>query len=101
METIFSKFVISLQKDSLDGFLVSNPSSIFYLTGLKGLVPTDREFFVVYKDEKLFIITPRMYKEDALKCKSNLVDIIVTEERTTLLQTALKGLSVCKKIGFE
>ncbi len=87
----------------LDAFLVSNSSNIFYLSGFEGLVPHERESYVVCIDKKLHLIAPRLYEQEAFLCQENGVEVHIDAERTGLLKTAigLLGKSKVAYCGFE
>lgn len=86
-----------LREENLDAFLVSNPSNIFYLTGLKGILE-EREFLLLILKDGFEIIVPEMYGGEAKRKSHNL---LMTKERGGLFAAAVEGLKGRKNIGFE
>ncbi|MDI6591966.1 MAG: Xaa-Pro peptidase family protein [Patescibacteria group bacterium] len=84
-----------LKEESLDAFLVSNPSNIFYLTEFKGILG-EREFLLIISKEGWKLILPRMYSARAPQRNSR-----ITKEREGLFSKAIEGLKDFRKIGFE
>ncbi len=86
-----------LRAEKLDAFLISSPSNIFYLTGLKGIL-AEREFLLLVFKNRWEVIIPEMY---ALEVKRRTAKFSATKERGGLFLKALEGLRNCKRIGFE
>ncbi len=86
-----------LREENLDVFLVSNPSNIFYLTGLKGILK-EREFLLLISKDGWEIIIPEMYVLEAEKKTHNLSK---TKERGGLFPKVIEGLKSHRRIGFE
>lgn len=116
----FQKALISL---NLDGFIVTNPYNILYLTGFIGVSPQERESILVVTNRKssrlgsnnssidfrfrgndkdeITLIVPKLYQTEALKLKSKDLHIKIIRERNEIIETAKKLLSKCQKVGFE
>ena len=90
-----------LNTENLDGFLVSNPTNIFYLTGFKGLLSQDREAYLVCSPirRKASLITARLYQQEASEIKSKYLNVAITKERNEMLKLVSKLIVKCKKVG--
>ena len=55
---------------SLDALLVTDPTNIYYLTGFMGLAPDEREAYVLVTQDKLYLFTNPLYREQAEKRSS-------------------------------
>ena len=91
-----------LKKEKADALLVTNPTNIFYLTGFKGVSPTEREaILIVCRSKPSTLITAKLYQAEAQKLASPGLQIKITAERKEV-QDALKStLSAFKKVGVE
>ena len=93
-----------LEDQNLNGFIVSNPINIFYLTGFRGLSQTEREVYLVFSPNAT-LIAPRLYQNEALKLQSKNLKVEIDTERDGLLQrvgaAVKRPKSVRPKIGFE
>ena len=93
-----------LEDQNLNGFIVSNPINIFYLTGFRGLSQTEREVYLVFSPNAT-LIAPRLYQNEALKLQSKNLKVKIDTERDGLLQrvgaAVKRPKSVRPKIGFE
>jgi len=101
MQNKINSAIGKLISEKLDGLLVTNPINIFYLTGFKGISPTEREAILVVKKTKSVLITARLYSREAQKLKSPNLDVKIASERDEyegFTKDALKGL---KNLGFE
>ncbi|MBU4298577.1 aminopeptidase P family N-terminal domain-containing protein, partial [Patescibacteria group bacterium] len=96
-EKRLEKIQEKLKKENLDAFLVSNPSNIFYLTGLRGELK-EREFLLNTSRDGWEIIVPEMY---SLEVKRKTAKFSTTKERGGLFLKAIEGLKNYKRIGFE
>ncbi|MBU4481099.1 Xaa-Pro peptidase family protein, partial [Patescibacteria group bacterium] len=96
-EKRLEKIQEKLKKENLDAFLVSNPSNIFYLTGLRGELK-EREFLLNISRDGWKIIVPEMY---SLEVKRKTANFSATKERGGLFDKAIEGLKNYKRIGFE
>jgi len=56
---------------SLDALLVTDPTNIYYLTGFMGLAPDEREAYVLVTQDKLYLFTNPLYREQAEKIVSS------------------------------
>lgn len=90
-----------LTDESLDAILVTNPVNIFYLTGFRGLSPTEREAIVVTGKNKITLITARLYRHEALKLASDTLKVKIAAERDEYRNFIKETLNHYKKIGFE
>ncbi len=89
-----------LREKRLDGFIVTNPVNIFYLTNFKGISQTERESILIF-NPKATLITARLYQNEALKLKSKDLAIKIVNERDELFEFARLLLKKSPKIGFE
>lgn len=92
------KIQAKLREKNLDVFLVTNPSSIFYLIGLKGSL-AEREFLLIISKYGFEIVVPRMYLAEAEKTSQG--NFAITRERGSLFGKAIESLREYKNIGFE
>lgn len=90
-----------LTDESLDAILVTNPVNIFYLTGFRGLSPTEREAIVVTGKNKITLITARLYRHEAQKLASDSLQVKIAAERDEYRNFIKETLNHYKKIGFE
>jgi len=93
----FKKF---LKEKNLDGFIVTNPTNIFYLTGFKGVLPAEREAILVF-DPSPTLITARIYQNEAARVKSRNLKIKIVAERNQIFESSAKLFKKAKRIGFE
>lgn len=100
MENRLKKFQKILQQNSLDGFIVTSPVNIFYLTGFKGLSPTEREAILIF-NPKAHLVTARLYQSEANKLKSPDLEIKIATERNEIFKFFEGLLSKNKRVGFE
>ncbi len=85
-----------LKDKNLGAILITNPSNIFYLTGLKG-AGEEREFLMVVSRNDLQIITSEIYKADVeRKFPGNFII-----PKKGFFAEATKIFKKYKKIGFE
>lgn len=90
-----------LEEKKMDSFLITNPSSIYYLVGFTGLVPTDRETYLLFQSGKFHLVAPKLYEQEALSCVSDDVVVHIDAQRTgmlSLVSSLLKEEGIC---GFE
>jgi len=85
-------FQRKLKDNKLDGFIVTNPTNIFYLTGFKGVSPTERESVLVFCPTPI-LITARLYQTEATKVKSRNLKVKIVDERDQIFEVALQLLS--------
>ena len=95
------KFSKLIKSKKLDGFIVTNPINIYYLTGFRGVSPTEREAILVVKPSKAALITARLYQNEASKLKSDSLSVNIVEERNQIHQSIKKFFSDSKNVGFE
>ena len=55
------QFFAKIKKMNLDHFIVVSPKSIYYLTGFS-MIPTERPFLLVFKDEEINFFVPELEK---------------------------------------
>ena len=94
------KFQKIIKEKNLDGFIVTNPVNIFYLTGFKGISPTEREAVLIFSP-KATLITTKLYQTEAFKLRSKNLKIAIADERNKIFDIARKLLGNAKKVGFE
>ena len=51
------RFKKILKEKGLDGFIVTSPVNIYYLTGFRGVSATEREAILVVNPSKVILIT--------------------------------------------
>lgn len=60
------KFVTLVEKLELRHFIITNPISIYYLTGFS-MIPTERPFFLIFKDSSINFFVPELEKQHVLE----------------------------------
>ncbi|UCE12683.1 MAG: aminopeptidase P family protein [Candidatus Heimdallarchaeota archaeon] len=60
------KFVRIVEKLELQHFIITNPISIYYLTGFS-MIPTERPFLLVFKDSTINFFVPELEKQHVLE----------------------------------
>lgn len=94
------KFIQIVKQKGLDGFVVTNATNIFYLSGFGGLLSQDRESYLVFSP-KATLTTARLYQAEAKELLSKNLNIAIAPEREEMLKLVAKHLSNKKRIGFE
>lgn len=96
-----------LDENKIDALFVTNPINIFYLTGFKGVSPTEREaLLVLYKDKKI-LITARLYGAETSKLSPDNLIVKIAAERNEYESFIKESLQVglpteaLAKVGFE
>src|SRR3990167_10573680 len=89
-----------LEENNLDGFIVTNPTNIFYLCGFKGVLPQERESILVFnlypskpRRSGATLITPRIYQNEARRTQSKNFKIKIVNERNQIYESAKNLLS--------
>lgn len=90
-----------LKDNKIDGLLVTNPVNIFYLTGFRGVSPTEREALLIVKKPKSILITAKLYQTEARKIASSLLDVKIAAERDQYENFLKSALSNTGKLAFE
>jgi len=100
-------------RNKLDGFIVTNPTNILYLTGFKGALPQERESILVFnpgvypskpsltRQSGATLITTRLYQNEARHVKSKNLKIKIVDERNQILESLKTLLAKAKRVGFE
>jgi Xaa-Pro aminopeptidase len=102
MQSRLGKIKSALAEKNLDALIVTNPTNIFYLTGFRGVSPTEREATVIiFKSKPTILITAKLYQNEALALSSNHLKIAITEERAHYQKALKENLSASNKIGLE
>lgn len=101
METLQKKVSSMLIQHKLDACIISHADSVTYMTGFKGLVPTEREAFAIATKENIHLVIPRMYEVSARLTVLPNVQIECAGERNMMIQIFKKCLKGMKKIGCE
>lgn len=84
--------------NGLDALLVSHAINIFYLTGFKGLSPTEREAFCLVTKENIYLLTdPR---QDVKNIKVQ-IKLFTPEKKFTDQLLEIINSEHIKKLGFE
>lgn len=105
MEERIKKFKKALRQKGLFGFIITNPFNIFYLSGFKGVSPTEREAILIATSKKFTLITARLYQQEALILKSKSLDVKIANERNEINEfindtfSSIRGLT--PKVGVE
>ena len=89
-----------LKEKSLGGFIVTSPVNIFYLTGFRGISPTERESILIF-NPKATLITAKLYQAEASKLASKDLKIAIADERNRMSSLVAKILKGAKTVGFE
>lgn len=100
-----------LKEKRLDAAIVTNPVNIFYLTGFKGVIPTEREAILIFSPRlhlvqgvtltKPVLITAQLYQHEASQVASRALKVKIAAERNQMLQLAQRLLTKAARIGFE
>lgn len=126
MNNRLKQFIRILQEKKLDGFIVTNQTNIFYLTGFKGLSPAEREAVLVIRchldrhdaltKSTATLITARLYQNEAKwiakihlrgEKSSHLgggnirLLVKIVNERNQIFQNVKNIFKNAKRIGFE
>lgn len=103
MSNNLTKFKQVLKDKKLDGFIVTNQVNIFYLTGFKGLSPTEREAILAVTPQTTTLITAKLYQSEAkfLAGTQKGLKAKIASERNQISQFIKSLLQGTKKIGFE
>lgn len=90
-----------IREKNLDGFIVTNSTNIFYLTGFRGVMPQEREAILIVTLTGAILVTARLYQNEAAKVVSHQLKIKIVDERNQIFQTIKKLLKNTEKVGFE
>lgn len=90
-----------LKSQKLDGFIITNPVNIFYLTGFHGVMPQDREAILIVTRQGATLITAKLYQSEAMQVTSPHLKVKIATERNQILQAVQKLLKNAHRIGFE
>lgn len=96
---------------SLDALFITNPTNIRYLTGFVGVSPEEREVFVLFTRNQVFLFTNALYREAARKLSNNqiiqlsnnpieFIEISREYPISKRLAQLVRKLKI-KKLGFE
>lgn len=91
-----AKVQSALQKKDLDALFLSNPYSIYYLTGFLGLAPEDREAYMLVTKKVAHLIASRLYTTSYPNTR-----YLSYEKRLSHHLVELVGEEKLKTIGFE
>lgn len=95
------QFSKDIKQKGLDAFIVTNPINIFYLSGFRGISPTEREAILIVRSPKTYLITARLYQNEANALKSPRLDIKIAQERNEIFKFIEDLLKNCHRVGFE
>jgi len=100
MEKRIELLIEILRQNGLDGFLVSSPQNIFYLTGLSQFIYAGDAYFLV-TDKKSYLFTNPLYS-DGVEDNTNFELRVVTRDDnlTTHLNDIVRHNSV-ERVGME
>lgn len=94
----------ALGQRGADALLLTNPFSIQYLTGFRGLSPREREAVGFITTAEFFLFVPAMYAEQCAQLRSvqdGLVTLIINKERDGLLGKFTRHIEPSATILFE
>lgn len=63
----------------MNPILISNPTNIRYLTGFVGASPTEREAYALWVDDRIYLFTNPLYREEAKHCEKRVVNCKAVE----------------------
>jgi Xaa-Pro aminopeptidase len=63
----------------MNPLLISNPTNIRYLTGFAGASPTEREAYVLQVDDRIYLFTNPLYREEASDCVTRVANCTAVE----------------------
>lgn len=90
----FKNLQATLAAKRFDGFIVTNYHNIFYLTGFRGVSPTEREALLVVTRNDSTLITARLYQQEASKLSSRDLKVKIAAERNEInkfIQESIRG----------
>ncbi len=90
-----------LDLGKIDTLLITNPTNIFYITGFKGVMPTEREALLVISKNKKILITARLYQDEASKLSSDNLIVKIAAERNEYEGFIKDTFNPSKMLGFE
>ena len=90
-----------LKEKNLAVAIITNPFNIFYLTGFRGVSPTEREAIFVVTPKKATLITARLYQTEAQKLASTDLKIKIAAERNEINEFIKESLAADKNVRFE
>lgn len=93
-------FLGIIEEKGLDGFIVTSPVNIFYLTGFKGVSPIERESILIFNPQAT-LITAKLYQQEAKSLASRNLSVKIFTERNQIIKTCQDLLKKAKRIGFE
>jgi len=98
-----TQFAKKLKGGKLDGFIVTNPTNIFYLCGFKSVAPQEREATLIFSDSRITLITARLYQNEARNLKSLPAgrQVKIVDQRNKILEQVKKLLKNASRVGFE
>lgn len=89
-------FAKNLKTNNLGGFIVSNPTNIFYLCGFRGISPAERETILVISSltSTATLITPRLYQKEARAVRDKgSIKVKIVPQRDQMIEEVKKLLS--------
>lgn len=90
-----------IQRENLDGLLISTWENIYYLSGLVTLSPREREAWLFISREKAFLITDGRYIESAKKIQDFEIIELKAGERFSDIWPKLLEKTGAEMIGVE
>ena len=93
MKNRIRKIQKELHEKDLDGFIVTNPFNIFYLSTFRGVSPFEREAILVVTPGQSTLITARLYQQEAKKVVSSVLKIKIANERNEINQFVKEAIS--------
>lgn len=86
-----------LKKEKLDSLFITNPTNIYYLSGFRSSVPTEREVTALLTKHKLHLFVPEMYRTEAEELEKNSkVQLVIKNKLFSTPTNFFEG-----DVGFE
>lgn len=100
-----SQRITKLQKliaeQGLAKLFISHPTNIYYLTGIRGVAETEREFTALVDAEAVTLFVPEIYKNEGLKVNAEGVKVEIIPERHYLFTIPAERLKAGEVVGIE
>ena len=93
-------FLQVIKSHHLDGFIVTNPINIFYLSEFRGISQTERESILIFCPSPVFL-TASLYQNEAGKVAGKNLKVKIVPQSYLIHQKAASLLKNCRRIGFE
>lgn len=101
MQSQISKIQSLLLSKKLEGFIITNPFNVLYLTGFQGISPTERESILTITRKEATLITARLYQREAQSLAGKSLAVKIAAERNEIENFIKSSLKNAKTVGFE